>query len=341
MDAENEHRIRLLSIAIQELDQDDADRLLDHMPERLARQIRLQADQLQNVSDDERQTAIEAIEELFEFEDEHLAQAATDCDSPVDSMDGLPLEAIIEVLSQERPIVIATILRHMPSRMGQSIVQQLEAGLARHSLHWITRLDSISSVVIEGILSEFRTQVQSIVRKLESQHRGEEKLRDLLAVLDSQRPLTAQGVQDGIRADGVYRPMPPEESLPGNTPGNRLESEPQADLKRQFVIPLSSKSNREESIELMMKLDDLDLLRVLYSHSADLVRKFLAGSPKAMRLRIEKLTPKNALKRLRRELASVPIMDKKAWQELAAQFAQRAIELSASNPSENERRISA
>ncbi|MFM8396612.1 MAG: hypothetical protein ACKOAH_02180, partial [Pirellula sp.] len=62
---------------------------------------------------------------------------------------------------------------------------------------------------------------------------------------------------------------------------------------------------------------------------------------KAMRMRIEKLTPRQALKKLRRELASVPIIDEKTWQELAGQFVQTAIEMTKPDPSDEEFRVSA
>ena len=100
-----------------------------------------------------------------------------------------------------------------------------------------------------------------------------------------------------------------------------------------FVIPLHrNKSDREELLAQLLGLDDLDLLRVLYSHSIDDVKRFLAGANKAMRSRIEKLTPPNALKRLRRELATVPIVEEKTWREIAGRMEQTAHELQPEPP---------
>jgi hypothetical protein len=90
-------------------------------------------------------------------------------------------------------------------------------------------------------------------------------------------------------------------------------------------------SDRDEVLGVFMKLDDLDLLRVLYSHTPQEVRQFLSGASKSLRTRIEKLTPASGLKKLRRELADAPITDEKTWSALAEQFTKTAEELDLSD----------
>ncbi|MFM9065598.1 MAG: hypothetical protein ACKOOI_21580 [Pirellula sp.] len=121
MGALTEHRIRQLAIAIQQMDSDDASRLLDHLPESLALRIRSQFASLDNITPDEQRLAIETVEALLQSDYSMVPEKATS--KEVDfSIEDYPIEAIVEVLSLERPIVIATILRSLPSRLGMSIV---------------------------------------------------------------------------------------------------------------------------------------------------------------------------------------------------------------------------
>jgi len=336
MGALTEHRIRQLAIAIQQMDSDDASRLLDHLPESLALRIRSQFASLENITPDEQRLAIETVEALLQSDCSMVPEKATS--KEVDfSIEDYPIEAIVEVLSLERPIVIATILRSLPSRLGQSIVPRLNLDKAKESLDWMSRLDATPARVLDGVLSEFYHQVQSVGSKIETQHQGQEKVRELLSVLDAANPAQQHGFSEQLSA---MQPM----VLRGH--GIRVtESSKDSTLSPEpsspFVIPLNRKTSREEALEVLLKLDDLDLLRVLYRHSAEDVKRFLAGANKAMRMRIEKLTPRQALKKLRRELASVSIIDEKTWQELAGRFVQTAIEMTKPEPSNEAFRVSA
>ena len=336
MGALTEHRIRQLAIAIQQMDSDVASRLLDHLPESLANRIRVQFGSLESITPDEQRLAIETVEELLLSNESMVPEKAISQETEF-SIEEYPIEAIVEVLSRERPIVIATILRSLPSRLGQSIVPHLDLVTAKESLDWMSRLDAAPARVLDGVLSEFYNQVQSVGSKIETQHQGQEKVRELLSVLHAANPTQQQGLSDqstamqpkALRGHGI--------SLTESSKDSVLSSEPSS----PFVIPLNRKTSREEAIEVLLNLDDLDLLRVLYSHNAQDVKRFLAGANKAMRMRIEKLTPRQALKKLRRELASATITDEKTWQELASQFVQTALELTKTEPSNEEFRVSA
>ena len=247
------------------------------------------------------------------------------------AVEDYPIEAIVEVLGRERPIVIATILRNLPSRLGQSIVPRLDLDLAKEAVDWIPRLEATPLRVLDGLMVEFLNQVKSVGSKMESQHQGQEKVRELLSVLPTTSPIYTHAVS--------------EQAILGLANQNSAGYPAMATLKPEpespFVIPLNRKTSREEALEVLLKLDDLDLLRVLYSHSAQDVKRFLAGANKALRLRIEKLTPRQALNKLRRELGSVPITDEKTWRELASQFVQTAIEITQTEPNNEDLRIPA
>ena len=238
-------------------------------------------------------------------------------------LESQPIEVVASVLSEQRPIIIATVLRHVPSRFGQSIVQRLEIGLAKAALDWIPKLSPTPESVLDEVLSGIESQVLQLRSANESRDRGDEKMRELLSVLkvsEESPTLNFEELNGATSSPGIS--AIPQAHLAPSTTGP-VSTDPAT----AFVIPLHRKTDREELLAQLLGLDDLDLLRVLYSHSIDDVKRFLAGANKAMRLRIEKLTPPNALKRLRRELAAVPIVEEKTWREIAGRMEQTAQEL--------------
>jgi len=238
-------------------------------------------------------------------------------------LESQPIEVVASVLSEQRPIIIATVLRHVPSRLGQSIVQRLEIGLAKAALDWIPKLSPTPESVLDEVLSGIESQVLQLRSANESRDRGDEKMRELLSVLkvSEESPTLNFDELNGSSSSPSISAISQAHPAPSTT--GPVSTDPAT----AFVIPLLRKTDREELLAQLLGLDDLDLLRVLYSHSIDDVKRFLAGANKAMRLRIEKLTPPNALKRLRRELAAVPIVEEKTWREIAGRMEQTAQEL--------------
>ena len=238
-------------------------------------------------------------------------------------LESQPIEVVASVLSEQRPIIIATVLRHVPSRLGQSIVQRLEIGLAKAALDWIPKLSPTPESVLDEVLSGIESQVRQLRSANESRDQGDEKMRELLSVLkvSEEAPTLNFEELNGATSTPSISGIPQSHLAPSTT--GPVSTDPAT----AFVIPLHRKTDREELLAQLLGLDDLDLLRVLYSHSIDDVKRFLAGANKAMRLRIEKLTPPNALKRLRRELAAVPIVEEKTWREIAGRMEQTAQEL--------------
>ena len=238
-------------------------------------------------------------------------------------LESQPIEVVASVLSEQRPIIIATVLRHVPSRLGQSIVQRLEIGLAKAALEWIPKLSPTPELVLDEVLSGIESQVLQLRSANESRDQGDEKMRELLSVLKVSEEVPTLNFEEtnGPTSSPSISAIPQAYLAPSTT--GPVSTDPAT----AFVIPLHRKTDREELLAQLLGLDDLDLLRVLYSHSIDDVKRFLAGANKAIRSRIETLTPPNALKRLRRELATVPIVEEKTWREIAGRIEQTAHEL--------------
>ncbi|MCE2752076.1 MAG: hypothetical protein LW720_09320 [Pirellula sp.] len=210
-------------------------------------------------------------------------------------LESQPIEVVASVLSEQRPIIIATVLRHVPSRLGQSIVQRLEIGLAKAALDWIPKLSPTPELVLDEVLSGIESQVLQLRSANESRDQGDEKMRELLSVLKVSEEVPTLNFEElnGPTSSPSISAIPQAYLAPSTT--GPVSTDPAT----AFVIPLHRKTDREELLAELLGLDDLDLLRVLYSHSIDDVKRFLAGANKAMRSRIEKLTPPNALKRHR------------------------------------------
>lgn len=366
MEASTEHRIRLLAIAINGMDSVDAALLLECLPESISTRVNQLLKDLGDISQHERRLAIETIEGLMDSVPEsvplvsepHESEPHGTTENPnrsaftaakLDSrelsqesappnadrltsngsvprsilLESQPIEVVASVLSEQRPIIIATVLRHVPSRFGQSIVQRLEIGLAKAALDWIPKLSPTPESVLDEVLSGIESQVRQLRSANESRHQGDEKMRELLSVLkvSEEAPTLNFEELNGATSSPSISGIPQAHLAPSTT--GPVSTDPAT----AFVIPLHRKTDREELLAQLLGLDDLDLLRVLYSHSIDDVKRFLAGANKAMRLRIEKLTPPNALKRLRRELATVPIVEEKTWREIAGRMEQTAQEL--------------
>lgn len=238
-------------------------------------------------------------------------------------LESQPIEVVASVLSEQRPIIIATVLRHVPSRLGQSIVQRLEIGLAKAALEWIPKLSPTPELVLDEVLSGIESQVRQLRSANESREQGDEKMRELLSVLKVSEEVPTLDFEEmnGPTSSPSISAIPQAYLAPSTT--GPVSTDPAT----AFVIPLHRRTDREELLAQLLGLDDLDLLRVLYSHSIDDVKRFLVGANKAMRSRIEKLTPPNALKRLRCELATVPIVEEKTWREIAGRMEQTAHEL--------------
>jgi hypothetical protein len=366
MEASTEHRIRLLAIAIDGMDSVDAALLLECLPESISTRVTQLLKDLGEISQHERRLAIETIEGLMAsvpeselpeseppesephwatenpnrsaFTAAELNSRELPQESPPPNDDRLassgsvprsillesqPIEVVASVLSEQRPIIIATVLRHVPSRLGQSIVQRLEIGLAKAALDWIPKLSPTPELVLDEVLSGIESQVLQLRSANESRDRGDEKMRELLSVLkvSEESPTLNFDELNGSSSSPSISAISQSHPAPSTT--GPVSTDPAT----AFVIPLHRKTDREELLAQLLGLDDLDLLRVLYSHSIDDVKRFLAGANKAMRLRIEQLTPPNALKRLRRELAAVPIVEEKTWREIAGRMEQTAQEL--------------
>ena len=366
MEASTEHRIRLLAIAIDGMDSVDAALLLECLPDSISTRVGQLLKDLGEISQHERRLAIETIEGLMasvpeselpesephesephwatenpnrsaftaaELNSRELPQESEppNADRLVSNgsvprsilLESQPIEVVASVLSEQRPIIIATVLRHVPSRLGQSIVQRLEIGLAKAALDWIPKLSPTPESVLDEVLSGIESQVRQLRSANESRDQGDEKMRELLSVLkvSEEAPTLNFEELNGATSTPSISGIPQAHLAPSTT--GPVSTDPAT----AFVIPLHRKTDREELLAQLLGLDDLDLLRVLYCHSIDDVKRFLAGANKAMRLRIEKLTPPNALKRLRRELAAVPIVEEKTWREIASRMEQTAQEL--------------
>jgi hypothetical protein len=170
-------------------------------------------------------------------------------------LESQPIEVVASVLSEQRPIIIATVLRHVPSRLGQSIVQRLEIGLAKAALDWIPKLSPTPESVLDEVLSGIESQVLQLRSANESRDQGDEKMRELLSVLKVSEEVPTLNFEEmnGPTSSPSISAIPQAYLAPSTT--GPVSTDPAT----AFVIPLHRKTDREE---LLAQLLGLSLIHI-------------------------------------------------------------------------------
>ncbi len=171
--------IRKAAIVIASLDEDSADKLLESMPEEVASQIRWMSIELENVSDDERQTVLDeflrnsgrqlptedpGVEMEFTYrEPQQVATpeptAATP--PPFAFLNDAPSEMLAPFFEQEHPQVTAVVMSYLQPERASEILRQLPAHLQADIVHRITQLDEPS----QEIVAEIEARIKQIVSR--------------------------------------------------------------------------------------------------------------------------------------------------------------------------------
>ena len=327
------YRIRQVAIAIQGMDAELAKRLLDHFPPSIARQIHEYALSLGPISPSEHEQAIQTIALLLANEPEENDLSKISGSSPIEFLESKPISILAASLQDERPIVIAAILRHLPTTLGQAILPCIPIETAKASIEWIPKLSEMQPGVLDQLMRAWQSRVEVATLAVETKEQTEEKVRELLQALPAETPLSSTSEETGVPPKPAsFAPSSPVVSIPIATlQSQSFETRPSPDKRspsEPFIISLASKRSRSEMTDELLQLDDLDLLQVLYTIRPENLRAFLAGAGKKMRTRIEQLTAPKHLRKLRREIGNLPQTDERAWRAIASELIEKALEIS-------------
>lgn len=209
--------IRKAAIVIASLDEASADRLLDSMPEEIASQIRWKSIELDDVSDEERQTVLDeflrnsgrsapvedaGVEMEFTYEEPATPakpEIAAPTPPPFAFLNDAPCEMLAPFFEQEHPQVTAVVMSYLQPERACDILRQLPARLQADVVHRITQLDEPS----EEIVTEIESRIKQIVsRQAVSFERRRLGMAAAQAILKASSGDQAQQLLDELRNRG-------------------------------------------------------------------------------------------------------------------------------------------
>lgn len=209
--------IRKAAIVIASLDEASADRLLDSMPEEIASQIRWKSIELDDVSDEERQTVLDeflrnsgrsapvedaGVEMEFTYEEPATPAKpaiAAPTPPPFAFLNDAPCEMLAPFFEQEHPQVTAVVMSYLQPERACDILRQLPARLQADVVHRITQLDEPS----EEIVTEIESRIKQIVsRQAVSFERRRLGMAAAQAILKASSGDQAQQLLDELRNRG-------------------------------------------------------------------------------------------------------------------------------------------
>lgn len=283
-------------------------------------------------------------------------------------------EQLASSLSTLRPVVAAMILKHLPLEIGTRVVQLLPSTFARTCLNAVQSLHSAHPEACSIVLSQWRLDLADQVGRQTIERRDDEKVRELLKALvengansvsesfqstsvdsheskDGSKDTVSRLPADlglGVEASVTVMPMVSAAAIQGTVQVSGKGAAPGSAKARlhdsgSFVIPIDRKLTRNELLQDLLQLEDVEFLRVLYQHEPKVVLSFLAGAGKPLRHRIEQLTAPKLLPKLRRELASHRQPSEEEWRGIAMQINQsiRALQSVDATTSNTVNRVSA
>jgi flagellar motor switch protein FliG len=254
----------------------------------------------------------------------------------------LPAPSIAALLGSERPIVVATVINHLPAAQATAVLQRLPIELASAVLAALPNLQSTDPSVLEEILQEMRARGEREVDAMRHKAMSLDKLRAIVECIPpDQRTAWAAAIrrhdplltnQLGIAGEEWVdnQKLPDVFSIPGaalptlSVDGLSSDSFPSGSRAGQpssiahptsdesVSIPLAASGASEESHQRaeatyrswsdLLTLQDRDLVRVLQAARPQTVLLAMASADPVVMQRFERLVPRRDLSRFRSRL---------------------------------------
>ncbi|MFN3150997.1 FliG C-terminal domain-containing protein [Bremerella sp.] len=213
--------IRKAAIVIASLDEASADKLLESMPEEVASQIRWMSIELENVTDEERQTVLDeflrnsgrqlpaedpGVEMEFTYQEPERATAIEDAaptPPPFAFLNDAPSEMLAPFFEQEHPQVTAVVMSYLQPQRASEILRQLPARLQADIVHRITQLDEPSQEIVADIESRIKQIVSRQVLAFERRRLG---MAAAQAILSASSGEQAEQLLAELRSRGSQLP---------------------------------------------------------------------------------------------------------------------------------------
>lgn len=279
---------------------------------------------------------------------------ARTCMNAVQSLHSAHPEACSIVLSQWRLDLADQVGRQTVERRDDEKVRELLKALVVNGANSVSESFQSTSVDSHGSTDGSRDTVSRLPADLGLGVEASATVIPMVsaAAIQGAVQVSSKGTALGMPSDSnsvvpgsgsnAVKPSYSTNSLGGVKSGTGSAKERLHD-SGSFVIPIDRKLTRNELLQDLLQLEDVEFLRVLYQHEPKVVLSFLAGAGKPLRHRIEQLTAPKLLPKLRRELASHRQPSEEEWRGIAMQINQsiRALQSVDATTSNTVNRVSA
>ncbi|MHC2067397.1 FliG C-terminal domain-containing protein [Bremerella sp. T1] len=256
--------IRKAAIVIASLDEASADKLLESMPEDVASQIRWMSIELENISDDERQTVLDeflrnsgrqlpvedsGVDIEFTYEEPEAVSSVSAVSAPTPPpfafLNDAPSEMLAPFFEQEHPQVTAVVMSYVSAERASEILRQLPPQLQADIVHRITQLDEPS----QEIVAEIEARIKQIVsRQTIAFQRRQQGMAAAQAILKASSGDQAEQLLAELRSRGSQIPSDLE-TFKGHEPAVRIPFpvQPPTQVVQLPEAPAASPTSKHEA----------------------------------------------------------------------------------------------
>ena len=212
-----EKRLRRVAIVYSSIESDAAQQLILQLPPKHAKAVRLYAQQLEDVSPQERELVLREFEELA-TRNPTCAHTAVEPDfDSCNAWNNLTDDAIYRAIKGERPLVIAVVASQLPADKAVSVLSRLGKSISCRVVEQLTSLSEMDLELKTEIDRYLAIKLGEHQSQMESEHENRRRIQSLI----SSAPSDLQGAW-ALAANAKAR-SPFQNPTPPQTPA-RTES---------------------------------------------------------------------------------------------------------------------
>jgi flagellar motor switch protein FliG len=227
---------------------------------------------------------------------------------------------IAKLLADERPTVVATVLKQVSTQLGAAILAALPSRLAASALSTIPNLDAIDQTIMRDIHETLRAKLFTYRSQFAPDAPDVQHIQSLLAIVpESKRRMVEQDlvVENSSLANSLgislYAASMPVDSRREASAQSTIQATNQSTIQESTSPGMSSQNLPEETAadNTLLTFDDLEdlstesLATVFRQSDPDTILIALTGAAIQLRSRLESMIAPNNLGRLRARIESL------------------------------------
>ncbi len=222
---------------------------------------------------------------------------------------------IAKLLVDERPTVVATVLKQVSTQLGAAILEALPSRLAASALSTIPNLDTIDQTIMRDIHETLREKLSTYRSQLSPDAPDVQHIQSLLAIVpESKRRMVEQDliVENSTLADSLgislYAGSMPTDSRKETVAQPTIQESASSAIAGNQLSEDMATEAADNSLLAFEDLEDLSpesLATVFRNSDPDTILIALTGAAIQLRTRLESMIDPNNLGRLRAKLESM------------------------------------